>query len=159
MTIVLFRVDERLIHGQVVVGWGSHLRPNRFVVVDEILSGSEWEQELYKLGVPEDISVQFVDLKTAREDLESWRESDSRTVILTRDLETALNLARGGTMEGEVLNLGGLHLREGRSEVLPYLFLDPGEKELLTDLAEEGVRVAAQDLPGSPKVGLDSLLA
>jgi mannose/fructose/N-acetylgalactosamine-specific phosphotransferase system component IIB len=62
-------------------------------------------------------------------------------------------------MEGEVLNLGGLHLREGRREVLPYLYLDSQEKEILTALDEEGVRVTAQDLPGSPKVGLDSLLA
>ena len=48
MPIVLFRVDERLIHGQVVVGWGSKLRPDRFLVVDAALATSEWEQELYK---------------------------------------------------------------------------------------------------------------
>ena len=44
--IVLFRVDERLIHGQVVIGWGHELRPERYVVVDDDLAESPWEQEL-----------------------------------------------------------------------------------------------------------------
>jgi mannose/fructose/N-acetylgalactosamine-specific phosphotransferase system component IIB len=52
MPIVLFRVDERLIHGQVVVGWGGPLHADRIVVVDDAIAGSPWEQELYCLGVP-----------------------------------------------------------------------------------------------------------
>ena len=55
MAIVLFRVDERLIHGQVVVGWGTRLHPNRIVVVDDDLAVSPWEQDLYTLGLPDDL--------------------------------------------------------------------------------------------------------
>jgi mannose/fructose/N-acetylgalactosamine-specific phosphotransferase system component IIB len=61
-------------------------------------------------------------------------------------------------MEGEEVNLGGLHLREGREEVLPFLFLDDTDRSILRELAEEGVIITARDLPGSPKVGLESLL-
>jgi PTS system mannose-specific IIB component/fructoselysine and glucoselysine-specific PTS system IIB component len=52
MPIVLLRVDERLIHGQVVVGWGEHIHMDRIAVVDDEISASPWEQELYCLGVP-----------------------------------------------------------------------------------------------------------
>ncbi len=62
-----YRVDERLIHGQVVVGWGSQLRPDRYLVVDQLLATSEWEQELYTLGVPERIGVEFLAPGPARE--------------------------------------------------------------------------------------------
>jgi PTS system mannose-specific IIB component/fructoselysine and glucoselysine-specific PTS system IIB component len=44
MSIVLFRVDERLIHGQVVVGWGAELHPDRIIVVDDEIAHSQWEQ-------------------------------------------------------------------------------------------------------------------
>ena len=44
MAVLLYRVDERLIHGQGVVGWGTRLHPNRIVVVDDELALSEWEQ-------------------------------------------------------------------------------------------------------------------
>ena len=158
MPIVLFRVDERLIHGQVVVGWGSKLRPDRYVVVDAILATSEWEQELYMLGVPERASAEFLAPEPARENLSSWRESDLRSVLLTRDLGTMLELARGGSMDGEEVNLGGLHSRKGREEVLPYLFLDESDRIMLEELGKEGVGISAQNLPGAHKVNLASLL-
>ena len=60
MAIVLYRVDERLIHGQVVLGWGRELRPGRYVVVDDALAESEWEQELYRLSVAEENTVWLV---------------------------------------------------------------------------------------------------
>ncbi len=158
MAIVLYRVDERLIHGQVVVGWGSQLRPDRFLVVDAALATSDWEQELFTLGVPERIGVEFIAPGPAREKISGWRESEIRSVLLTRDLSTLLELARGGTLEGERVNLGGLHPRKGREEVLPYLFLDESDKVTLEELVKEGVEISAQDLPGSPKVTLESLL-
>jgi PTS system mannose-specific IIB component/fructoselysine and glucoselysine-specific PTS system IIB component len=158
MPIVLFRVDERLIHGQVVVGWGTQLRPDRYLVVDASVASSEWEQELYTLGVPEGIGVAFVTPSQAREELSTWRESDLRSVLLTRDLGSLLELAEEGVLAGEVVNLGGLHLRKGREEVLPYLFLDQADKEILRELANQGVEISAQDLPGSHKVTLESLL-
>ena len=158
MPVVLYRVDERLIHGQVVVGWGSQLRPDRYLVVDAAVADSEWEQELYELGVPEGTLVEFWSPSEARGMLLSWEESDLRTVLLTRDLNTLLELAKGGGLEGKTLNIGGLHLRQGREEILPYLFLDPGDRDTLRSLQGEGLLISAQDLPGSPKVGLDALL-
>jgi PTS system mannose-specific IIB component/fructoselysine and glucoselysine-specific PTS system IIB component len=159
MAIVLYRIDERLIHGQVVVGWGSKLRPNRYVVVDETLAESRWEQELYGLGVPPDSEALFLSPDRAREEHAAWRVSPSRTVLLTRDIGAMLTLAQGGLLRDEEVNLGGVHHRPGREEVLPYLYMDDDDRELLKALEREGARVSAQDLPGSPKVPLTSLLA
>jgi PTS system mannose-specific IIB component/fructoselysine and glucoselysine-specific PTS system IIB component len=158
MPILLYRVDERLIHGQVVVGWGSQLRPHRYLIVDAALAQSQWEQELYTLGVPEGVTVEFPAPPEARERLADWRESEKRSVLLTRDLGTMVELARGGAMAGEAVNLGGLHSQKGREEVLSYLFLDDADKMHLKALAEESVDISARDLPGSPKVGLEALL-
>ena len=158
MPIVLYRVDERLIHGQVVVGWGTQLRPHRYLVVDSALAQSEWEQELYVLGVPEGAEAVFVSTQLAREELSGWRSSSQRCILLTPALDTMLALAKGGLLEGEGVNLGGIHLRKGREEVLPYVYLDDEDRAVLRELEAEGVRVTAQDLPGSPKVPLESLL-
>ena len=158
MPIVLFRVDERLIHGQVVVGWGSKLRPDRYLVVDSALATSEWEQELYTLGLPQRTTVEFLPPEEAREELQAWRESELRSVLLTRDLGTMLELARERAMNGEEVNLGGLHLRKGREEVLRYLFLDESDRVTLKELENQGLKISAQDLPGSHKVHLGTLL-
>jgi len=158
MSIVLYRVDERLIHGQVVLGWGGQLRPDLFLVVDEPLAGSEWEQELYRLGVPEGAEARFLTPAEARAELPSLRAEPERVVVLTRNVEAMLVMARGGALDGESVNLGGIHSQAGRKEVLPYLFLDSEDRDRLRELSDEGVRVSARDLPGSHEVQLSELL-
>ncbi|MBD0321221.1 MAG: PTS sugar transporter subunit IIB, partial [Gemmatimonadetes bacterium] len=93
MPIVLFRVDERLIHGQVVVGWGGPLHADRIVVVDDAIAGSAWEQELYCLGVPPEIEAQFVSSGEAMQAFPLWRSGPKRTIVLVRDVATARGLA------------------------------------------------------------------
>lgn len=159
MPIVLFRVDERLIHGQVVVGWGERLHMDRVIVVDDDLSTSSWEQELYCLGVPPSVDAAFVNVIEARRSYPHWKADNRRIVVLVRDIPTLTRLAEGGVLGGERVNLGGIHHAEGRQRVLPYLYLSPDERHELELLAEHGVVVAARDLPGSREVPLAELRA
>ncbi len=159
MTIQLYRVDERLIHGQVVLGWGGRLSPARYLVVDNDLAASEWEQELYRLSLDEGAEVRFLTVAEARAGLPSWRGDAVRTVLLTRDLRTMLGLAEGGALEGEEVNLGGIHHAPGRVPVRSYLHLDAEDRARVARLDELGVRVSGRDLPDSLRVGLDALLA
>lgn len=159
MSILLFRVDDRLIHGQVVVGWGSRLDPDRYVVVDDTLADAEWEQELYVLGVPEGTEVEFVTVDGARDSLERWSDSDEGTVILFRNLDSVVRLSAEDTLRGEELNLGGIHHKPGSTRILSYLYLDQADRDRLRTLENRGVRVTARDLPGSTGVSLGQLLS
>jgi PTS system mannose-specific IIB component/fructoselysine and glucoselysine-specific PTS system IIB component len=159
MPIVLYRVDERLIHGQVVLGWGTHLNPDRYVVVDDDLARSDWEQELYLLSLDDASEALFVSTTEAERELEHWQAQAERTVLLTRDVGTMLRLAEtGGLAEAEV-NLGGLHHAPGREAVRSYVHLDAADRARLRRLQELGVRVTARDLPDTHRVALDALLA
>ncbi len=158
MPILLYRVDERLIHGQVVLAWGTELRAERYLVVDDELAGSAWEQELYRLGAGEAEAV-FTTVEEARNRLPEWREAPAHAILLTRDVRTMLRLARGGLLRGCKVNLGGRHHGPGRDEVLSYLHLSADDRDALIALeVEEGVDVSARDLPDAHKVPLRSLL-
>ena len=63
--IVLYRIDDRLIHGQVVVGWGQRLGIGFIVLVNDEVRASDWEQELYRMGVPPSIEVVFAGVAEA----------------------------------------------------------------------------------------------
>jgi mannose/fructose/N-acetylgalactosamine-specific phosphotransferase system component IIB len=158
MPIVLHRVDERLIHGQVVVGWGGQLHPDRIVVVDDDLAGSDWEQELYCLGLPPDVTAEFVPVADARARLPAWRSGVERVFLLTRDVGTMAQLAGNGLLRGEEVNIGGIHHAPGRRQALPYVFLSDTEERALRALAAEGATVSARDLPATRRVELDQLL-
>lgn len=158
MSIVLFRIDERLIHGQVVVAWGGALHPDRIVVVDDELAVSAWEQELYVLGVPDEVTAEFASVEDARTRIDAWRASADRVIVLARDVATMLRLGRGGLLNGDEINVGGIHHAPDRREVLPYVFLSDREAIGLRELAAQGAEVSARDLPAARRVPLSQLL-
>lgn len=158
MPVVLYRVDERLIHGQVVVGWGGRLDPQRIVVADDMLADSPWEQELYAVGVPVDVKTEFVSLETAASRLPEWQSGEERVILLTRDVTSMLRLAEAGVLEGAEVNIGGIHHAPGRTRVLRYVFLGDPERRALEALVEHGATVVARDVPGARGVGVEDLV-
>jgi PTS system mannose-specific IIB component/fructoselysine and glucoselysine-specific PTS system IIB component len=153
---VLLRIDERLIHGQVVIGWASQLRPDRYVVVDDDLAKSQWEQDLYRLGAG-GVEVLFPSCEDARARLPEWRAAPERTILLTRDVATMRRLGEGGLVRGESIVVGGVHPASGRREALTYVHLTEREMGDLEALAAAGVDVSARDLPDSQRVDLELL--
>lgn len=158
MSVVLFRVDERLIHGQVVVGWGARLHPDRIVVVDDELARSPWEQELYSMGVPAGVTAGFATAEEAVAELPGWMAGSERVVVLTRDIATMNRLAASGLLRNEEVNIGGIHHGPGRRRVLRYVFLSDAEREDLLELSARGPRVVARDVPNARGVELDELV-
>lgn len=158
MSIVLYRVDERLIHGQVVVGWGSVLHPDEIVVVDDELASSQWEQELYAMGLPDELTTCFEDVSQARAHLDGWRQGEPRVIVLTRNVATMRCLAVEGAMRGEEVIIGGIHYAPGRVAVLPYVYLSSTEMAEMDALESEGVKISARDLPGARRVDLKEIM-
>ena len=158
MPIELHRIDDRLIHGQVVVGWGQPLELRFLVLVDDEVASSEWEQELYRMGVPPDMRVEFVSVATAIERYPAFAADPKPGMLLTGDIATMARLCAGIPALRRV-NLGGVHHRAGRAQRLRYVFLSPDEEAALRALAAGGVEVFAQDVPAARTVPLDAVLS
>jgi mannose/fructose/N-acetylgalactosamine-specific phosphotransferase system component IIB len=157
MTIVLCRIDDRLIHGQVVIGWGRALSINLIILVDDQVAASEWEQELYRMSVAPDIEVRFVTIAQAARQMADWETNGKRGMVLTGDLETMAALHDANPQLIHSINLGGIHHRAGRRERLPFLYLTDQELRTLVDLESRGAVITAQDLPTTPPVVLRNL--
>jgi PTS system mannose-specific IIB component/fructoselysine and glucoselysine-specific PTS system IIB component len=153
MTVVLFRVDERLIHGQVVVGWAHRLHPRRVIVVHDAVASSAVEQDIYRSGLPEGIEAVFWTEAEAVARLPRVLESDEPAFVLTEDLETMWRLAVAGVAIAEI-NVGGLHASPERERVLPYVCLGDSDLKRIRELEAAGVRVTAQDVPTAAPVRL-----
>jgi D-glucosaminate PTS system EIIB component len=157
VTVQLYRVDDRLIHGQVVVGWAQPLDVEFIVLVDDAVAASEWEQELYRMGVPPDMDVFFHSADAAVHALAQYRADRRRGILVTGDISTMARLVdRAAVTE---VNIGGIHSRPGRVQRMRYVFLSPEEEEQLRAVEARGVTVTAQDVPGARPVSLDDMLA
>jgi D-glucosaminate PTS system EIIB component len=157
MAIVLCRIDDRLIHGQVVIGWGRPMGINLIILVDDSVAASEWEQELYRMAVAPDIEVRFVTVTEATGHLAEWQSNGKRGLVLTGDLETMAALHAASPDVVHRINLGGIHHRPGRRERLPFVYLSDQELGTLLTLERQGAVITAQDLPTTPPVPLKSL--
>lgn len=146
MTLALYRIDDRLIHGQVVVGWGQPLNASFIVLVDDEVSSSDWEQDLYRMGVPPQIEVIFASVDQAAVQLSAWEADDRVGILLVGDIDTAVALARRAP-QVRSFNVGGVHHRAGRRERLRFVYLTDDEAAKLRQLAAGGVEVTAQDVP------------
>src|SRR2546426_5249404 len=93
MSLALYRIDDRLIHGQVVVGWGQPLHVSFIVLVDDEVSGSDWEQDLYRMGVPPQIEVVFASVDQAAQLFSNWQADERVGILLVGDIDTAVPLA------------------------------------------------------------------
>lgn len=157
MTIALYRIDDRLIHGQVVVGWGQPLDLRHIILVDDQVAASDWERELYRMGVPPEMDVHFLSVEAAARELPRLDAAPGAALLLTGDIGTMRRLVDSVPSITEV-NIGGIHFRAGRVQRLRYVYLTLDEEQALRDLAAKGVEVTARDVPAAQAVPLEEML-
>ena len=156
-TFLLVRVDDRLLHGQVVYGWGQVLSPRAYLIADDDVAADEWECEAFRSAAPTEVAVEIMSLSAFAE---SWASitDPSGTVVLLRELPGLERLAQAGFQVAAGVNLGGLHARPGTREILPYLHLTRDNEQIIRELLHGGYPLYAQDLPSSSRHGSQKLL-
>jgi PTS system mannose-specific IIB component len=152
--IALVRVDNRLLHGQILETWIPRLGINEVVVADDEAASSALAQAAMTLCVPPELPIHVVPVTEVR-----WAAlASGRTTVLVllRDV-AALSAARAGGLSPSLaprVNLGNLHFGPGRRPVTPSVFLARPELDALRDLAAAGFELEARAIPSEPPAGL-----
>lgn len=155
MTWVLHRIDDRLIHGQVVVAWGHRLNPRAIWVVDDDAASSAWERELLESAAP-GVEVRVLTVADAAPAHAEQAQRPGGTLLLVRDLATARALVEAGAAIAS-FNVGGLHYAPGKDKVNDYVYLDAADREDARVLLARGVALVVQDVPAARAEDLASL--
>jgi mannose/fructose/N-acetylgalactosamine-specific phosphotransferase system component IIB len=157
MDVQLFRIDDRLIHGQVVLGWAKYLESRCIVLCDDAVADNEWERELYLSCVPADLETLILNIEQASEYLHNGIKYPDRTIVLVKSPGEVVLLAEKGFLPSKI-NVGGIHFAEDRKRYLSYLFMNDSEVAQLKALAEKGCRITCQDVPTGKKHTLEEIL-
>lgn len=157
MSLSLVRLDDRLIHGQVVIGWVQALAATHIMVVDDRVHANEWEQEIYRLGVPAGLGVSFESVEDAGTRVAEWLKVPERVIVLIGDVATAVRLCHRCDAIKK-LNLGGVHDGVERHQRLRYVYLTDDEADQLRALRDGGVTIVAQAVPTESPVSLEQVL-
>ncbi len=157
MPVKLARIDDRLIHGQVVLGWVPVVKPDRIVVACDRVAANDWERRFYASCVPPEVRTSFFAVAEAAQQILVEPLAGEQLLVLVESAEDACKLVAGGIALREV-NVGGLHYREGSVELLPFVYVTPEEKTFLRELVKRGVVLSAQDVPSNAARVINSLV-
>ena len=157
MSILLFRLDERLIHGQVFLGWANFLKAEKLVILNDQVASTPSEKELYLAHVPPEIKAVVFSLNEGLKKIFQGEFEKERTIVLLESPQDLLRLAQQGGKIAEA-NLGGMYFKEGRKQLLPYVYLTEQERDVFERLFKLGIKVFCQDLPGAEKKDLEMFL-
>jgi len=152
----LIRIDDRLIHGQVVVGWGSHLDPEYIILIDDEIASDEMDSELYLMGVPPEYEGRILTIEEGAEFINGL-SANVKFIVVIKSPEIACKLYETG-LHFDTLNIGGMHSNEGKKEFNRYIYINRSDIDYLKKIKEHGISVTIQDLPGEKMYNIDSLL-
>ena len=158
--VALVRVDNRLVHGQVLEAWLPALDAHGILVADDEASGNVLARSAMALAIPPGIKFDVLRLRAAADLLRQGGKGPqaARTLLLIRDVRDAVALHEAG-VPIPVLNLGNVHFAAGRKQVSPSVFLDDGEVSALEALATAGTRVEVRAVPSETPLRLPEIKA
>jgi mannose/fructose/N-acetylgalactosamine-specific phosphotransferase system component IIB len=154
---ILWRIDDRLIHGQVIIGWCGQLPISEMVVCDDDIASVEWEKNLLLMAAPPDIPTEILTVKETVNKIPTWNENKKSVLILIKSPVELEKLIQTGA-EINSVNIGGIHFKPDRKEYLPYVYLSNFEVELFNKLSQKDIKFECKDLPNSPPHNLKKLI-
>jgi PTS system mannose-specific IIB component len=155
--IVLVRVDNRLLHGQILEAWIPRLRADRVVVADDEAADSPLAQAAMTLCVPPEVEVEIRPVRGI--DYPGLAADGTRSLVLVREVSDLARAHASGLSArlAPTVNVGNVHFADGRHPVTPSVFLSGGEVKALRALAGEGFAVEARAIPAEPPTGMEEI--
>jgi len=157
MSLVMIRIDDRLIHGQVVVGWGSVLKPDRIVLSSNEVASVEWQKTIYLSAVPEHLQASVFTLEETIAVLNNGDFKDERVLLLVDSPKSVVYLVDHG-IEMTKVNVGGMHFKPGKNQISTFIFVDQEDIANFKILCERGIVLEGRDVPTRSPVDICQVL-
>lgn len=150
MSLKLVRVDDRLIHGQVVAIWLKALGAKRIVIVDDRTAKDDFLREVLMLSSPKGVPVEIHTLEAGIARVKEVAADPDPAFVLVRTPLTALRLREAG-VEFPVLNVGGIGAGPGRKSLYRNISASPEELDAMRKIEALGttveLRIVESDRP------------
>jgi PTS system galactosamine-specific IIB component len=148
--ILLTRIDNRLIHGQVGVSWTTGIGANLLLVVDDLVAQDALQQQLMTAtAASSGAGVRFWTIQKTINTIHK-AAPHQKIFIICRTPETVRKLVDGGVPIKEV-NIGNMHYSVGKTAISAKVYVDAKDIEDLKYIASKGIDTYIQDVPGEPK--------
>ncbi|MDF7639797.1 PTS sugar transporter subunit IIB [Lactobacillus sp. ESL0791] len=155
--ITLTRVDNRLMHGQVIVKWTRVADCNRILIVDDALKNDSFMVDIYKMAAPSGINVELMSTQEAGNEYQKNQLGDGKILLLFKTIASASSAYKKGLLFPS-LQLGGIPNEPGKIKIVTAVSTSPDEINKIKELHENGVDITAQVIPEESKLNYDEII-
>lgn len=150
--IALFRIDDRLLHGQVAIGWTTSVNANVILIVNDEVKNDKVKATALDLGKPSNVKLYIRGVEESGEIVEKFSGSQkSNVLVVVKNTQDALKLIQhaGGVIRS--INVGGLRHAEGKKKLTDLVSVDENDIQNLKEIHNMGIEVEFRMLPRDKK--------
>ncbi len=154
--ICFCRIDDRLIHGQVVTTWVNVKKIEQIIVVNDKVANDKIQKNILNMAAPQGIKVHTFGVEKFA-DVYKTTPIKKRTMLLfTNSIDVAKLVELGVAIEE--LNIGGMRFQEGRKQLTKALSVTPEEEAAFRKLMEKGTKITIQMVPNDEAKDIKEVL-
>ncbi|WP_317914745.1 PTS sugar transporter subunit IIB [Carnobacterium maltaromaticum] len=152
MVVSFIRIDDRIIHGQVVTRWMSERKCDGVIAVDDYSATNPILAKVLKSAVPHPLKAFVLTVENAGLKWKDIISSQKNYFLIVRTPETLLELLKVGAdfiQESKQLNVGPMSAREGATRIGPNVCITKEEADAFDQLKGFGMEISFKLVPDS----------
>lgn len=146
--ILLTRIDNRLIHGQVATQWNGTIGANLILVANDKVAGDKVRQGLMDMAAPAGAQTRYFSIQKTI-DIIHKASAKQKIFIIAENPADVLKLVEGG-VPIKKLNIGNMHMAEGKRQVATTVAVDDADVSAFKKLKDLGVELEIRRVPTTP---------
>lgn len=155
--IVLTRIDNRLIHGQVATQWTNVIGANLILVANDEVASDKMRQSLMDMAAPNGVATRYFTIQKTIDIIHKAAERQKIFIICETPADVA-KLVDGGVPIKKV-NVGNMHMAEGKRQVAQVVAVDDADVAAFKHLVEKGVEIEIRKVPNEASESADKLFS
>ncbi len=157
MPIVLARIDDRLLHGQVATSWVRATNTQVIVVVDEFLPDDPVQVKVLKLAAPPAVKVYVMKPDKIAEKLKQGVLDNYNVMLIFAGVEAPMRLRQMG-VKLDSINYGGMRFKEGRTQLNKTISMTDAERNISKEMSNTGIELEHRQLFSDTKIDITPML-
>ena len=159
MPIVHFRVDQRMIHGQVAIAWSKAVNPNHIILANDSVANNSLQQSLMRVAVPKSVRLSMVSVDKTIGYLKRGLQPNENVFLLTSNIHDARTIFESVLLgKYDHLNIGNMTLKEKSIKLTDRIFATPEEIQDAKWFINNKIYIYFQMLPTDQKISFAEIL-
>ena len=155
--IVLTRIDDRLIHGQVMTAWVKKTRANQILIIDDEVAKDDFMSEILKMSAPAGLHIVVKGLEDAVTFLNTQEKENKRLIILVKAPVTIDTIVEKGIAIDKLV-VGGMGAKANRRVLYKNISASDEERATFKKLIDRGIPVVIHIIPDQKETDLSKYL-